>query len=74
MSRNRFAGEPHAQIPCPRHVRRRDLVRANRIECVSTTTGFIGAAAYGPVALELDILTSLTELEPRYDPFNAGPN
>lgn len=45
----------------------------NRIEGVSTTTtGFIGAAAYGPVALAPDILTSLTEYERRYDPFNAG--
>ena len=34
---------------------------AKSIEGVSTTTtGFIGAAAYGPVALEPDIITSLT--------------
>ena len=47
--------------------------RAKSIEGVSTTTtGFIGAAGYGPVALEPDIITSLTEYERLYDPFNAG--
>ena len=47
--------------------------RAKSIEGVSTTTtGFIGAAAYGPVAQEPDILTSLTEYERLYDPYNAG--
>ena len=38
--------------------------RAKSIEGVSTTTtGFIGAARFGPVALEPDILTSLTDYE-----------
>ena len=47
--------------------------RAKSIEGVSTTTtGFIGAAAFGPVAQEPDIITSLTEYERLYDPFNAG--
>ena len=44
--------------------------RAKSIEGVSTTTtGFIGAARFGPVALEPDILTSLTDYERLYDPF-----
>ena len=47
--------------------------RAKSIEGVSTTTtGFIGAAAYGPVSQEPDILTSLTEYERLYDPFGGG--
>lgn len=42
--------------------------RAKSIEGVSTTTtGFIGAARFGPVALEPDILTSLTEYERLYE-------
>ena len=47
--------------------------RAKSIEGVSTTTaGLIGTAAYGPVALEPDIITSLTEYERLYDPFRPG--
>ena len=47
--------------------------RAKSIEGVSTTTtGFIGAAAFGPVAMEPDILTSLTDYERLYDPFTPG--
>jgi hypothetical protein len=47
--------------------------RAKSIEGVSTTTtGFIGPAAYGPVTLEPDIITSLTEYERVYDPFRPG--
>jgi phage tail sheath protein FI len=47
--------------------------RAKSIEGVSTTTtGFIGAARFGPVAMEPDILTSLTDFERLYDPFNEG--
>ena len=47
--------------------------RAKSIEGVSTTTtGFIGAAAYGPVAQEPDIITSLTEYERLYDPYKPG--
>jgi hypothetical protein len=47
--------------------------RAKSIEGVSTTTtGFIGAARFGPVSLEPDILTSLTDYERLYDPFSAG--
>lgn len=47
--------------------------RAKSIEGVSTTTtGFIGPARFGPVALEPDIVTSLTEYERLYDPFSAG--
>jgi phage tail sheath protein FI len=43
---------------------------AKSIEGVSTTTtGFIGAAAFGPVAMEPDILTSLSDFERLYDPF-----
>lgn len=47
--------------------------RAKSIEGVSTTTtGFIGAARFGPVALEPDILTSLTDYERLYDPFPSA--
>ncbi|OGA80920.1 MAG: phage tail protein [Burkholderiales bacterium RIFCSPHIGHO2_01_FULL_63_240] len=47
--------------------------RAKTIEGVSTTTtGFIGAAAFGPVALEPDLVTSLSAYERLYDPFKAG--
>jgi phage tail sheath protein FI len=48
--------------------------RAKSIEGVSTTTtGFVGAARFGPVALEPDILTSLADYERLYDPFgDAG--
>lgn len=47
--------------------------RAKTIEGVSTTTtGFIGAAAFGPVALEPDLVTSLAAYERLYDPFKAG--
>jgi len=49
--------------------------RPKSIEGVSTTTtGFIGPATFGPVALEPDILTSLTEYERLYDPFGGGAN
>jgi len=41
--------------------------RAKSIEGVSTTTtGFVGPARYGPVALEPDVLTSLGEFERVY--------
>ena len=47
--------------------------RAKSIEGVSTTTtGFIGAARFGPVALEPDIVTSLSDYERLYDPFSPG--
>ncbi|MDP2006166.1 MAG: phage tail sheath subtilisin-like domain-containing protein [Rubrivivax sp.] len=47
--------------------------RAKSIEGVSTTTtGFIGAARFGPVALEPDIVTSLSDYERLYDPFGPG--
>jgi len=47
--------------------------RPKSIEGVSTTTtGFIGAARFGPVALEPDIITSLVEYERRYDPYGSG--
>jgi phage tail sheath protein FI len=47
--------------------------RAKIIEGVSTTTtGLIGPAAFGPVALEPDILTSLSAFERLYDPFRSG--
>ncbi|MCZ8111925.1 MAG: phage tail sheath family protein [Betaproteobacteria bacterium] len=42
--------------------------RAKSIEGVSTTTtGFIGAARFGPVAMEPDILTSLADYERLYE-------
>lgn len=41
--------------------------RAKSIEGVSTTTtGFVGAAAYGPVTIAPDIVTSLSEFELTY--------
>ncbi|MBA4175706.1 MAG: phage tail protein [Leptothrix sp. (in: Bacteria)] len=47
--------------------------RAKSIEGVSTTTtGFIGAARFGPVAMEPDIVTSLSDYERLYDPFAPG--
>ena len=47
--------------------------RSKSIEGVSTTTtGFIGSARFGPVHLEPDILTSLTEFEQTFDPFGGG--
>ncbi len=47
--------------------------RAKIIEGVSTTTtGFIGPTAFGPVSQEPDILTSLSAFERLYDPFKAG--
>ncbi len=47
--------------------------RAKSIEGVSTTTtGFIGPAAFGPVTMEPDILTSLQDYERLYDPFRSG--
>ena len=47
--------------------------RAKTIEGVSTTTtGFIGSARFGPVHLEPDIVTSLTEFEQTFDPFGGG--
>ena len=47
--------------------------RAKSIEGVSTTTtGFIGAARFGPVAMEPDILTSLADYERIHDPFSPG--
>jgi uncharacterized protein len=45
--------------------------RAKSIEGVSTTTtGFIGATRFGPVAIDPDIVTSLTDYERFYDPFS----
>ena len=38
----------------------------------TTTTGFIGSARFGPVHLEPDIVTSLTEFEQTFDPFGGG--
>lgn len=47
--------------------------RARRIEGVPTSTaGFIGAAAYGPVAQVPVLLTSLADYERLYDPFEPG--
>src|SRR5918998_1422093 len=41
--------------------------RSKSIEGVSTTTtGFVGAARYGPVNIEPDIITSLVEFERTY--------
>ena len=42
--------------------------RAKTIEGVSTTTtGFVGAARFGPVHLEPDILTSLEDYQRSYE-------
>jgi uncharacterized protein len=47
--------------------------RAKTIEGVSTTTtGFIGSARFGPIHLEPDIVTSITEFEQTFDPFGGG--
>ena len=47
--------------------------RSKTIEGVSTTTtGFIGPARFGPIHLEPDIVTSLTEFEQTFDPFGGG--
>ena len=47
--------------------------RAKSIEGVSTTTtGFIGSARFGPIHLEPDIVTSITEFEQTFDPFGGG--
>jgi phage tail sheath protein FI len=47
--------------------------RARRIEGLPTSTaGFIGAAAYGPVTQTPVLLTSLADYERLYDPFQPG--